>query len=165
MDLDHLKQLLTLVQEHGVSELEIEQDGLRVKVRKDAMPPAPAGQMFHASPASAGAVAPLATAVPTAVAIPGSAAAAVGTTDEEDVELAVVKSPIVGTFYRSPEPGAAAFVEVGATVKKGQVLCIIEAMKVMNEIDSEYDGEVVNVYVENGQPVQYGERLFAIRTS
>jgi acetyl-CoA carboxylase biotin carboxyl carrier protein len=162
MDLDHLKQLLTLVQEHGVSELEIEQDGLRVKVRKDAMPPAPGGQMFHASPASAGAVAPLATAVPTAVAIPGSAGA--GTTEEEDVELAVVKSPIVGTFYRSPEPGAAAFVEVGATVKKGQVLCIIEAMKLMNEIDSEYDGEVVNVYVENGQPVQYGERLFAIRT-
>ena len=84
--------------------------------------------------------------------------------EEVDVELAVVKSPIVGTFYRSPEPGAAAFVEIGASVKKGQVLCIIEAMKLMNEIDSEYDGEVVNVYVESGQPVQYGERLFAIRT-
>ena len=81
-----------------------------------------------------------------------------------DIELAVVKSPIVGTFYRSPEPGAPSFVEIGTTVKKGQVLCIIEAMKLMNEIDSEYDGEVVNVYVENGQPVQYGERLFAIRT-
>ena len=81
-----------------------------------------------------------------------------------EIELAVVKSPIVGTFYRSPEPGAPPFVEVGATVKKGQVLCIIEAMKLMNEIDSEYDGEIVNVYVENGQPVQYGERLFAIRS-
>jgi acetyl-CoA carboxylase biotin carboxyl carrier protein len=80
------------------------------------------------------------------------------------VELAIVKSPIVGTFYRSPEPDAPAFVEIGATVKKGQVLCIIEAMKLMNEIDSEYDGQVVNVYVESGQPVQYGERLFAIRT-
>ena len=76
-----------------------------------------------------------------------------------------MKSPIVGTFYRSSEPGAPPFVEVGATVKKGQVLCIIEAMKLMNEIDSEYDGEIVNVYVENGQPVQYGERLFAIRTT
>jgi acetyl-CoA carboxylase biotin carboxyl carrier protein len=75
-----------------------------------------------------------------------------------------VKSPIVGTFFRSPEPGAPAFVDVGSQVKKGQVLCIIEAMKLMNEIDSEYDGEVTNVYVENGQPVQYGERLFAIRT-
>jgi acetyl-CoA carboxylase biotin carboxyl carrier protein len=85
-------------------------------------------------------------------------------TSEAEIELAVVKSPIVGTFYRSPEPGAPAFVDVGATVRKGQVLCIIEAMKLMNEIDSEYDGEIVNVYVESGQPVQYGERLFAIRT-
>ncbi len=82
-----------------------------------------------------------------------------------DVELAVVKSPIVGTFYRSSEPGGPFFVEVGTRVKKGQVLCIIEAMKLMNEIDSEYDGEVLNVYVENGQPVQYGERLFAIKTA
>jgi acetyl-CoA carboxylase biotin carboxyl carrier protein len=82
----------------------------------------------------------------------------------DEIELAVVKSPIVGTFYRSPEPGAASFVEIGSSVEKGQVLCIIEAMKLMNEIDSEYEGEIVNVYVENGQPVQYGERLFAIRT-
>ena len=78
--------------------------------------------------------------------------------------LAVVKSPIVGTFYRSPEPGAPSFVEVGHRVKKDQVLCIIEAMKLMNEITSEYEGEIVNIYVENGKPVQYGERLFAIRT-
>ena len=83
---------------------------------------------------------------------------------DAEIELAIVKSPIVGTFYRSSEPGAAAFVEVGTSVKKGDVLCIIEAMKLMNEIDSEYDGEITNVYVENGQPVQYGERLFAIRT-
>src|SRR5262249_57544388 len=93
-----------------------------------------------------------------------NAAAAADTANETEIELAVVKSPIVGTFYRSSEPGAAPFVEIGTTVKKGQVLCIIEAMKLMNEIDSEYDGEVTNIYVENGQPVQYGERLFAIRT-
>jgi acetyl-CoA carboxylase biotin carboxyl carrier protein len=74
-----------------------------------------------------------------------------------------VKSPIVGTFYRAPEPDAPPFTEVGAIVKKGQVLCIIEAMKLMNEIESEYDGEVVKIYIENGQPVQYGERLFAVR--
>jgi biotin carboxyl carrier protein len=80
-----------------------------------------------------------------------------------EVELAVVKSPIVGTFYRATEPSAPPLVEVGSIVRKGQVLCIIEAMKLMNEIDSEYDGEVTNVYVENGQPVQYGERLFAIK--
>ena len=73
-------------------------------------------------------------------------------------------SPFVGTFYRAPSPDAAPFISEGDTVKEGQVLCIIEAMKLMNEIDSEYDGEVVNVYVESGQSVQYGERLFAIRT-
>jgi acetyl-CoA carboxylase biotin carboxyl carrier protein len=84
---------------------------------------------------------------------------------DEDVDLAIVKSPIVGTFYRSSEPGAPAFVEAGQTVKKGQVLCIIEAMKLMNEINAECDGEVVKAYVENGQAVQYGERLFAIRPS
>jgi len=82
----------------------------------------------------------------------------------DELELAVVKSPIVGTFYRASEPGAAPFVEMGSMVKKGQVLCIIEAMKLMNEIDSEHEGEIVGVYVENGQAVQYGERLFAIKT-
>jgi acetyl-CoA carboxylase biotin carboxyl carrier protein len=82
---------------------------------------------------------------------------------DEEMELAVVKSPIVGTFYRAPEPGAKAYADVGDTVKKGQVLCIIEAMKLMNEINAEIDGEVVKVYVENGHAVQYGERLFAIK--
>ena len=85
--------------------------------------------------------------------------------DEPALDLAVVKSPIVGTFYRSPEPGAPSFVEVGDRVKKDQVLCIIEAMKLMNEITSEYEGELMSAYVENGKPVQYGERLFAIKTS
>jgi acetyl-CoA carboxylase biotin carboxyl carrier protein len=75
----------------------------------------------------------------------------------------VVKSPIVGTFYRSAEPDAPPFVQIGDTVRKNQVLCIIEAMKLMNEITSEYEGEIVKIYVENGQAVQYGERLFAIR--
>jgi acetyl-CoA carboxylase biotin carboxyl carrier protein len=92
-------------------------------------------------------------------AVPSPAAAP----PSDEVDFAIVKSPIVGTFFRSAEPGAASFVDVGTTVKKGQVLCIIEAMKLMNEIDSEYDGDVVKIYVENGQPVQYGERLFAIK--
>ena len=77
----------------------------------------------------------------------------------------MVKAPIVGTFYRTPEPNAPPFVNVGDAVRKNQVLCIIEAMKLMNEIVSEYDGEVVEVFVESGQPVQYGERLFAIKAS
>ena len=157
MDLETLKQILNLVREHELSELEVEQDGLRLKIRKDSAVVVPASPQ-HApsrSPDVAAAPAPTLPPTPTSVGLENS---------EAEIELAVVKSPIVGTFYRSPEPGAAAFVEVGATVKKGQVLCIIEAMKLMNEIDSEYDGEIVNVYVESGQPVQYGERLFAIRT-
>jgi len=95
--------------------------------------------------------------------VASSPGATAGAADDEGPELAIVKSPIVGTFYRASEPEAKPFVDVGQSVKKGDVLCIIEAMKLMNEIDSEYDGEVVNVYVENGQAVQYGERLFAIR--
>ena len=83
----------------------------------------------------------------------------------DELDFAIVKSPIVGTFFRASEPNTPPFVDVGTSVKKGQVLCIIEAMKLMNEIDSEYDGEVVKVYVENGQPVQYGERLFAIKAN
>jgi acetyl-CoA carboxylase biotin carboxyl carrier protein len=158
MDLDQIKQILDLVRAHELSEFEIEQEGLRLKIRKD---PAGVPVVVHAAP-PVGAAAPAAHAA--APAGPASAApsapAAVG---GEDVEIAVVKSPIVGTFYRSPEPGAPPFVEVGSPVKKGQVLCIIEAMKLMNEIDSEFDGEIVNIYVESGQPVQYGERLFAIK--
>ena len=80
-----------------------------------------------------------------------------------DTELAIVTSPIVGTFYRAPDPNAPPFVQPGDAVKKGQTLCIIEAMKMMNNIDSEYEGTVVKVFVENGQPVQFGERLFAIK--
>jgi acetyl-CoA carboxylase biotin carboxyl carrier protein len=156
MDLDTLKQILNLVREHELSELEVEQDGLRLKIRKDSavVLAAPPPQPSRAADASSAAL-PTLPAVPATVGLENA---------ESEIELAVVKSPIVGTFYRSPEPGAPSFVDVGTTVKKGQVLCIIEAMKLMNEIDSEYDGEIVNVYVESGQPVQYGERLFAIRT-
>ena len=164
MDISQLKQLLELVREHELAEFEIEHEGLRVRIRKDAaaapnvaLPAASAIAGVAAAPAAA-ASAPAQTAPPVA-----APAAAEETAADAEVDLAVVKSPIVGTFYRSAEPGAPSFVEIGSTVKKGQVLCIIEAMKLMNEIDSEYDGEVVNIYVENGQPVQYGERLFAIR--
>jgi acetyl-CoA carboxylase biotin carboxyl carrier protein len=112
---------------------------------------------------AAGLVAAMPPAVsPTPLAAPAGPSLPVAPADES-LELAVVKAPIVGTFYRASAPGAPAFVEVGTHVKKGQVLCIIEAMKLMNEIESEYEGEVVTIYVENGQPVQYGERLFAIK--
>jgi acetyl-CoA carboxylase biotin carboxyl carrier protein len=157
MDLEQLKQILELVREHELTEFEVEHDGLRLKVRKDAT-----GGLVTSLPAPV-AHAPLAP-PPVAPAAATGAVPLAAADGETEIELAVVKSPIVGTFYRASEPGAPAFAEVGTQVKKGQVLCIIEAMKLMNEIDSEYDGEIVNVYVENGQPVQYGERLFAIRT-
>jgi acetyl-CoA carboxylase biotin carboxyl carrier protein len=163
MDLQQIKQILDLVREHELSEFEIEHDGLRLKIRKDA-------NGSHSITAPGAVPLPAAVAPPAGAPIAPAAssdvspAPAASTGADTEIELAVVKSPIVGTFYRSSEPGAAPFVEIGATVRKGDVLCIIEAMKLMNEIDSEYDGEVTNIYVESGQPVQYGERLFAIRT-
>jgi acetyl-CoA carboxylase biotin carboxyl carrier protein len=157
MDVEQLKLSLNLVREHELSELEIEHEGLRLKVRRDsagASPPA-------ASHGAAGPMLVSGGSVTDAGAL--TRPSEVSEVGGDEVELAVVKSPIVGTFYRSTEPGAPPFVEIGSIVGKGQVLCIIEAMKLMNEIDSEYEGEVVNIYVENGQPVQYGERLFAIK--
>jgi acetyl-CoA carboxylase biotin carboxyl carrier protein len=157
MEFEDIERILELVRQHDLAEFEVESGGMKLRVRKASaafpMPPAlpvpgpPAAALPSANPAT----------------LPPAPPAEVS--DEESVELAVVKSPIVGTFYRSPEPGAPSFVEIGERVKKDQVLCIIEAMKLMNEITSEYDGEIVSAYVENGKPVQYGERLFAIRTA
>jgi acetyl-CoA carboxylase biotin carboxyl carrier protein len=151
MNSDAIKELLDLVQAHDLAEFELEDGGFKLRVKRGGP-----HIVTHVMPAQA----PVAAApVAAAPAPPAPAVAAV----EDGAQLAIVKSPIVGTFYRSAEPGAASFVNVGDTVKKGQVLCIIEAMKLMNEIDSEYEGEITNIYVENGQPVQYGERIFAIR--
>jgi acetyl-CoA carboxylase biotin carboxyl carrier protein len=156
MDFEDIERILELVRQHDLAEFEVEREGLKLRVRKAsaafALPPT----MPHPS-----------VAVPHVPVQPPAAAsvAPASAPEDESVELAVVKSPIVGTFYRSPEPGAASFVEIGERVKKDQVLCIIEAMKLMNEITSEYEGEIVSAYVENGKPVQYGERLFAIRTT
>ena len=157
MDLDEIKQVLDMMREHELSEFELERDNFKLRVRKHDgghwVASAPAGGLHQSypphSPQGAGHAPPPVASVLTAA--------------DEEMELAVVKSPIVGTFYRSSEPGAKPFAEVGGAVKKGQVLCIIEAMKLMNEINAEIDGEVVKVYVENGQAVQYGERLFAIK--
>jgi acetyl-CoA carboxylase biotin carboxyl carrier protein len=161
MNLDELKRILEIVREHELTEFELEQEGVKLRLKKPGLavsgPPAdspavtangPTGHTSHGA------------APPAPVAVPQTAGAAA---EDAELEMAIVKSPIVGTFYRASEPGAPPFTEVGAVVKKGQVLCIIEAMKLMNEIESEYDGEVVKIYIENGQPVQYGERLFAVR--
>jgi len=161
MTLDEIKQLIEFIKGHDLSEFELEQDGVKVRIKSGGnhhhMVPVP--QMPATMPMMT--AAPMAAPVPTSAAVPAPPAAA----DDNGGELAIVKSPIVGTFYRSAEPGAKPFVSVGDTVRKGQVLCIIEAMKLMNEIDSEYDGEVTSIYIENGQAVQYGERLFAIKPS
>jgi acetyl-CoA carboxylase biotin carboxyl carrier protein len=138
MDFDEIDQILALMREHGLAEFELERGDLHIRLRKTE----------------------------TAVGVPGPppvappAAASPGT---EASDVTIVEAPILGTFYRASAPEASPFVAIGDTVTPGHVLCIIEAMKLMNEIKSEYAGEVVDIFVENGQPVQYGERLFAIR--
>ena len=163
MTLDEIKRLIEFIREQELTEFELEMpDGVKIRMKSGHANTQP---ILSAVSGSAAGI-PMPSASPSAAALQAaSAVSAVPPTaiEEEGTELAIVKSPIVGTFYRAPEPTAKSFVDVGDTVKKGQVLCIIEAMKLMNEIDSEYDGEIVSVYVENGQPVQYGERLFAIR--
>jgi acetyl-CoA carboxylase biotin carboxyl carrier protein len=154
MDFDEITRILEMMREHELSEFELERDAFKLRIRKQG-----AGHWVAASPQPPHHGAP-------APAAPSAGAAASGpvlTSADEEVELAVVKSPIVGTFYRAAEPGAQPYADVGDIVKKGQVLCIIEAMKLMNEINAEIDGEIVKVYVENGHAVQYGERLFAIK--
>ena len=157
MDFDEIKLILAMVREHDLAEFELEHQGFKIRIRKDGGHP-----IVVTTPVSASAVAPAVAAQPPSASPPAGSSEPAAAEDGE-MELAIVKSPIVGTFYRASEPGARAFVEVGDAVKKGQVLCIIEAMKLMNEIDSEYEGEVVKVYVDNGQAVQFDERLFAIR--
>lgn len=150
MNLEEIKQLIDLANESGVAELEVQRGENRVRIRR-----AVAGvQDFVASPAGS----PPAPAAP----VPEAPAAAGGETPE-DSSLITVKSPIVGTYYESSSPGAPRLVDVGDTVKPGQVLCIIESMKLMNEIESEHAGTVVSIFMENGQPVEYGEPLMAIR--
>ena len=165
MTLDELKQILEMVREHELAEFEFEQEGVKLRLRKHAadaplLVPSPGPAIGVALPAN-GAASPVA--VPAAAPAPAASAGPGPDTDDDGVELAVITSPIVGTFYRSSSPEAPPFVDVGSRVKQGQPLCIIEAMKLMNEIESEYDGEIVRIFVENGEPVQYGERLFAVK--
>lgn len=153
MDLRKLKKLIDLVQESGIAELEVTENEEKVRIVKGGMQrevyvgapmmsaPAPAPAPAPQAPAAAAPAAPAAPAVPTGH---------------------VVKSPMVGTFYRSPSPGAKAFVEVGDTVKSGQTVCIIEAMKLLNEIECDKDGVIKAILVENGQPVEFDQPMFVI---
>ena len=157
--LEELRELVEFLKANGIAEFETEHEGRKVKIRFAGEPAAAAGldmaqlSRLMASAGSAAAVAPVAS---------GSAPPAAPATPAEE-PLHEVKSPIVGTFYESPSPGAPTFVKVGDQVEVGQVLCIVEAMKLMNEIESDVAGEVVRQIGSSGQPVEYGQPLFAIR--
>ena len=150
MDLRKLKKLIDLVEESGIAEIEVTEGEEKVRITRTTAAAAP----IYAAPAPAAAPPVAAPAAPAAAA-PAAAPAA------RDLSNAQ-KSPMVGTFYRAPGPNAAAFVEVGQQVKAGDTLCIIEAMKLMNEIEAEKSGVVKEILVENGTPVEYGEPLFII---
>ena len=152
MDLRKLKKLIDLVQESGIAELEITEGEEKVKIVKGGA--AASGVATPAAPAPMEA--------PPAAKEPGRASAAAAQEPDAAQEGQLVKAPMVGTFYRSPSPDAKPFVEVGQTVKKGDTVCIIEAMKLMNEIETDISGVVKAVLVENGQPVEYGQPLLLI---
>lgn len=156
MDLRKLKTLIDLVSESGVAELEITEGDDRVKIvnRVGAAPVAAAVPAVIATPVVASA-APAAAPAPAVAAEPAAAPVAA-----EDTRT--INSPMVGTFYRAPSPGAKPFADVGQKVKAGDTVCIIEAMKLLNEIETEYDGVIKEILVENGQPVEFGQPLFVI---
>jgi acetyl-CoA carboxylase biotin carboxyl carrier protein len=153
MNQKELKELIEFLKEQDIAEFELERGDVKVRIKR--------GTPVAIAPIQLPIAAPT---VPTAAAAPPAAApAAASTSKPADEGLHQVKSPIVGTFYESPSPGSPPFVKPGDTVEAGQVLCIIEAMKLMNEIEADASGEVVKRLVNNGQPVEYGQPLFSIR--
>ena len=159
MTLDEIKRLIEFIRAQELTEFELEQDGVKIRIKSGgnhhnavAMPSMPAAlPILGAAPVAA-----------PASAAPG-AAATTAADPEEGSEVCIVKSPIVGTFYRSAEPGAKPFISVGDTIRKGQVLCIIEAMKLMNEIESDAAGTILDIMVENGKSVEFGQKLFKLK--
>jgi acetyl-CoA carboxylase biotin carboxyl carrier protein len=157
VSLSEVERLLAFMQKHGLEEFEYQHGDVHIRLKKAAVGPA-----LAVTPAAV----PVAHPAPSAVAEPVAAVAhahSISTPTAED--LHIVKSPIVGTFYAASSPDAEPFVAVGSRVQTGQVLCIIEAMKLMNEIEADASGEIARIFVENGHPVEYGEPLFGIRTS
>jgi acetyl-CoA carboxylase biotin carboxyl carrier protein len=170
-DLQQLRELVEFLKANGIAEFDMERADLKVRLKFAGLQPAvPAMDLSHlASAIAAQSAAAPAVGVPVAVpaTLPGAtpAAAAADPAAEAGPEAGahIVKSPIVGTFYDAPSPDAEAFVKLGDNVSNGQVLCIVEAMKLMNEIESDGAGEIVKIYVKAGQPVEYGQPLFAIK--
>ncbi|MEK6279932.1 MAG: acetyl-CoA carboxylase biotin carboxyl carrier protein [Acidobacteriota bacterium] len=166
VNIDELRELIELIREHEFTEFELEREGFRVRFRRGAEAvesSAIAGghpQTFTGTTQSISPAAETGGITPTAPSHPGAKAQ---TEASEDQDLYIIPSPIVGTFYRSPSPNADSFVKIGSVVEPDSVVCIIEAMKLMNEIQAETSGEVAKIYVENGQPVEYGQPLFGIK--
>lgn len=160
VNMDELRELIDLIQDNGFAEFEIAREGFRLHVRRDAVPTEVGERSGASSPhertESGGAEARTGAA-------PSHPGAQSQIAASEDQDLHMIPSPIVGTFYRSASPNADPFVKIGSSVDAETVVCIIEAMKLMNEIQAETDGEVVKIYVENGQPVEYGQPLFGIK--
>jgi acetyl-CoA carboxylase biotin carboxyl carrier protein len=152
IDFDEVRKVIALLEEKNLASFELETEGFKIKISRNAPAPVPA--------------APAAPAAAPATLVPGGEpAASPEAAARIDKTLHMITSPMVGTFYRAPDPTAAPFTDVGDTVKKGQTLCIVEAMKLMNEIESDVDGTVVEVFAENAKPVEFGQKLFAIRPS
>ncbi len=156
MNIKDLREIVDFLEQRGISEFELDEDGRRIRIVRGqasttvgwpAVAPQPVVPSSSAPP-------------PPPPAAPGPVPAAAEAADADQI---IVKSPIVGTFFRAPDPNATPFVNVGDVVRPGQVLCIIEAMKLMNEIEAEVAGEILKVFPKNGQPVQFGEPLFALR--
>jgi acetyl-CoA carboxylase biotin carboxyl carrier protein len=160
VNLEELRELVALLRDNELAELELENEGFRVRLRRDpAVAESSHASVPHHDPAPAPPPAPTpAASGPAHLGTQATTAAA------QDQDLHIIQSPIVGTFYRSPSPTADAFVKIGSNVEPETVVCIIEAMKLMNEIQAETRGEVVKIYVENGQPVEYGQPLFGIQS-
>jgi acetyl-CoA carboxylase biotin carboxyl carrier protein len=154
-EIGHIEQLLRFMSEHNLEEFEYSHGDFHIRLRKPGPPP------VAGAPHSAEIIVP--GAVPNPASKPPEAGSDADLRGGEDLFL--IKSPIVGTYYGSPSPGAEPFVKVGSYVEAGQTLCIVEAMKLMNEIEAETSGEVLRILAENGQPVEYGQPLFAIRPS
>ena|SRR5580698_1467254 len=172
-DLQQLRELVEFLKANGIAEFDMERTDLKVRLKFAGLqPPPPAAvDLSHLASAIAAqsAAAPAVAAAPVAIpatlpgAVPVAAAAAPAPEAGPEAGAHIVKSPIVGTFYDAPSPDSDPFVKLGDRVSTGQVLCIVEAMKLMNEIESDFGGEIVKVYVKTGQPVEYGQPLFAIK--
>ena len=159
-DIDDLKHLIEFLKEHEVAEFELDRGDFRVRLKFTLPEPSGSGATDLASLLASMRAAAPAPAAPVATAPAPAAPAA-----DPNEGLHIVKSPIVGTYYGSPSPGASPFVAVGDRVEKGQVICIVEAMKLMNEIEADAAGEIAKCFVSNGQPIEFGQPLFAVRQS